>query len=714
MRKKFWICHQVILLLRATLWTMMFRSDFRYALPCLVAFTAMAPANPIDVGQVMGFTPGIRGAVELVFQSEVGKYYQVQISSDLATWDNEGYSVKGTGGQISVLARTRGLPNAYYRLRDDGDVGNVAPVGPPGPAGSDATVTASNLLSALQALNAVQAGQVRDAIRAADVLDPASGARLLNTPHALAKSITGAPLRIATIGDSMTTGINLGPLMAKRGFIGLTVEASLATGTVTDVRNDFQSWVNGEYQRFAPGSSGEFVPNGRLGPGGYTQGNKAAIIYIARPGAGTFRLQSKTSTGTISVLDGMIDASKDGSGNPVSVPTGVVKEYDLATSNYPSFRLMVDGVVGGDVDVICGAVFPTIGGGVTEIRTLFASRGGLEITDSLKTRPEILAPIWRWLAPDLVFSLWADEGPNWQSGGNWRTYYDRLKSAHADCDFVQVSRNPASGEDQLVADQVTAQREWAAEAGECFIDTNALFGSGFAAANAMGVMADVVHLNTEGVIRRNHHIWSILPLGDVHLGAAGAGGIFQASAEPTATPAWIFDNPLSLSKGLRIQDSPFTNHLDFWNIESLSKVMTFKREGATLFSLSGAQDGTAGFYPGFNGTYLGNPSLRWRIFGTSASQSIVTKTTTYQPGHNDYTMLGDASGGSFSFMLPAAGATGVPGRIYVFKKIDPSSNAVIIDGAGSETIDGSPTISLGGQWDRAQIQSDGTAWFRID
>ncbi|MCW1887438.1 hypothetical protein OKA04_22065 [Luteolibacter flavescens] len=95
---------------------------------CLATISGICLADPIGVGEVRGFTPGIHGAVELVFQSEVGKHYQIQISSDLATWDNEGYSVKGTGGEISVLARTRNLPNAYYRLRDDGSPDNVAPL----------------------------------------------------------------------------------------------------------------------------------------------------------------------------------------------------------------------------------------------------------------------------------------------------------------------------------------------------------------------------------------------------------------------------------------------------------------------------------------------------------------------------------------------------------------------------------------------------------
>ncbi len=89
-------------------------------------------AEPIQVGVPLPFQPGIKGAVELTFQSEVIKYYQLEVSDDLAEWDNDGYSIKGTGGQMTLLASTRNLQNIFYRLRDDGDPANLAPSVPPG------------------------------------------------------------------------------------------------------------------------------------------------------------------------------------------------------------------------------------------------------------------------------------------------------------------------------------------------------------------------------------------------------------------------------------------------------------------------------------------------------------------------------------------------------------------------------------------------------
>ncbi|MEK7954265.1 hypothetical protein [Luteolibacter soli] len=580
----------------------------------LVAALGFARADPIEVGQVRGFTPGIHGAVELVFQSEVGKYYQVQISADMATWDNEGYAVKGTGGQVSILARTRNLPSAYFRLRDDGSAENAAPLATVQP-------TAADTLAALQAMNAAQRESALTAIQAAGTADlPLNGSRLLSTPHAFAKLQSGRPLRILPVGDSLALGFDIGPLMAKRGFIGLDVPDALKTGTVTNVNSEFTSWVTGNLQRFAPGSAGEFVPNGLLGFNGYTQGNRAAIAYIARPGAGTFRLRSKTSDGTLAVLAASIDASRDATGNPVSVPTGVVKEFALPTSTFPAFRLVMDNVTVGNVDVIFGAIVPTSGGGAIEIRNELAIRGGLEITDSLQTPPAILTPIWSWLAPDLVFSIWADAGSNWEAGGAWRTYYTRLLAACPDCDFVQITRNPSSGEDTAVDTQVAAEKAWAIETGECFIDVNSLFGGSFANAQAMEVMADNQHLNATGQLLRNRHIWKTLPLGQEQLGAFGPNRAFQAMSQPDDTPALKVSRQLALAAGLSIFDGNQTIPWDYWDISSWSRVMTFKRGNDTYFTFSAAPDGSAGFY-GFDTALLGNASRRWRGYFSTANLS---------------------------------------------------------------------------------------------
>lgn len=92
-------------------------------------------AEPIQHNTPLQVNLGFRGAVELTFSSAQGVYYQVDFSTDLVNWDPEGYSVKGTGGVMKVLASSRNRQTAYYRLRNNGDPANAAPAGPVGPVG---------------------------------------------------------------------------------------------------------------------------------------------------------------------------------------------------------------------------------------------------------------------------------------------------------------------------------------------------------------------------------------------------------------------------------------------------------------------------------------------------------------------------------------------------------------------------------------------------
>lgn len=73
------------------------------------------------------------------------------------------------------------------------------------------------------------------------------------------------------------------------------------------------------------------------------------------------------------------------------------------------------------------------------------------------------------------------------------------------------------------------------------------------------------------------------------------------------------------------------------------------------------------------------------------------------------TILGNASAGQITLTLPAASAY-VNGILY-FKKIDASTNTVIIDANGNELIDGSYTYVISSQYNSIAIQSNGTAWY---
>ena len=91
--------------------------------------------------------------------------------------------------------------------------------------------------------------------------------------------------------------------------------------------------------------------------------------------------------------------------------------------------------------------------------------------------------------------------------------------------------------------------------------------------------------------------------------------------------------------------------------------------------------------------------------------TVVEKDVAYTATTSDNKILVDATGGRITISLPAA--DGNSELEYVIKKIDSSGSLVIIDGNGSETIDGEQTIELNSQYSYVTIVCDGTEWHII-
>ena len=94
---------------------------------------------------------------------------------------------------------------------------------------------------------------------------------------------------------------------------------------------------------------------------------------------------------------------------------------------------------------------------------------------------------------------------------------------------------------------------------------------------------------------------------------------------------------------------------------------------------------------------------------TRGTYRSVETTGNVQSG--DYLLLCDSTAGAVTITLPPAAL--VPGRIYVFKRINAGANNVVVDGYASETIDGATTYTLSSQWAGVTVMSNGTAWFII-
>jgi hypothetical protein len=75
-------------------------------------------------------------------------------------------------------------------------------------------------------------------------------------------------------------------------------------------------------------------------------------------------------------------------------------------------------------------------------------------------------------------------------------------------------------------------------------------------------------------------------------------------------------------------------------------------------------------------------------------------------------VLVDASGGARTITLPAASAMNARPMLFRVVKIDASANAVTVQRAGTDTIEGGTSIVINGQWANAMIVSSGVnTWF---
>lgn len=112
-------------------------------------------------------------------------------------------------------------------------------------------------------------------------------------------------------------------------------------------------------------------------------------------------------------------------------------------------------------------------------------------------------------------------------------------------------------------------------------------------------------------------------------------------------------------------------------------------------------------------TTSGRPSFPAGLQG-GGEFGVATKTTTYTITDTDglRVVLASATGGAFTVTLPAAASNA--SRILFLKKTDSSANAVTIDGAGSETIEGALTLVLDQQFDCIEIASDGSNWHLVN
>jgi hypothetical protein len=95
---------------------------------------------------------------------------------------------------------------------------------------------------------------------------------------------------------------------------------------------------------------------------------------------------------------------------------------------------------------------------------------------------------------------------------------------------------------------------------------------------------------------------------------------------------------------------------------------------------------------------------------TNAVATLTANTTIVVDTHE--TVYGNSAGSDITFTLPTA--VGISGRRFRFMRINSGAGNVIIDGAGSETINGALTYTLTNQYQYLEIESDGSNWIIWD
>jgi hypothetical protein len=89
----------------------------------------------------------------------------------------------------------------------------------------------------------------------------------------------------------------------------------------------------------------------------------------------------------------------------------------------------------------------------------------------------------------------------------------------------------------------------------------------------------------------------------------------------------------------------------------------------------------------------------------------LSKTTAYTMLTTDLYVKADATSAPFTLTLPSASTS--TGQTYIVVRTNSGANAITIDGAGAETINGATTLVLGLQYQTAILTCDGSNWFAL-
>jgi hypothetical protein len=165
-----------------------------------------------------------------------------------------------------------------------------------------------------------------------------------------------------------------------------------------------------------------------------------------------------------------------------------------------------------------------------------------------------------------------------------------------------------------------------------------------------------------------------------------------------------------VARGIKLMTDSATDGLEINN----GSMQFFVSNDAKMQVLGNGVN-TVNLNPKSTNTYsLGSSANRWQTAVTNGLavgvQTVNIPTATALNAGRGVTLC-DCTTTPITVPMPAAAT--LTGQMLWIKKIDSTSNAVTIDGNGSETIDGAASITLTSQYQSITLVSDGTNWFIV-
>lgn len=104
----------------------------RFLLFLLLIISGCICAQSISITPGVEVTPVVAPSIRLEFETIGSRYYQIESSRDLVVWKNEGYAFQGNGRRMAAMVSNHGLPQLFYRVRNNASASDLPPVNPYG------------------------------------------------------------------------------------------------------------------------------------------------------------------------------------------------------------------------------------------------------------------------------------------------------------------------------------------------------------------------------------------------------------------------------------------------------------------------------------------------------------------------------------------------------------------------------------------------------